>query len=195
MESCVIELTEAAHKYGNLNIRPCGKEFFPPDIFGGSSKKAGLGRPIILRVEGLPEPIKTDIPTDKKTKRPRWMFRERKWVKLFVRYHKLRSDETVRINRINKRIYEVIPENNHGQASPKQRLSKTGDIRKVTREEKRVGIYQTHCNPTKASDVKRSTPLGILNLNWREKDLPERERTRFVHGLHPDFVNFVHHGR
>ena len=31
MESCVIELTEAAHKYGNLNIRPCGKEFFPSD--------------------------------------------------------------------------------------------------------------------------------------------------------------------
>ena len=67
MESCVIKLTEATHKYGNLNIRPCGKGFFPSDVFGGSSKKAGLGTPITLSVEGLSEPIKTDIPTDKKT--------------------------------------------------------------------------------------------------------------------------------
>lgn len=70
-----------------------------------------------------------------------------------------------------------------------------GETQQITREEKRVGIYHTHCNPTKASDVKRSTPLSILNLNWREKDWLEMERTRFVHGLHPDFINFVHHGR
>ena len=49
MESCVIQLTPAATKYGNLNIRPCGKDFFPEDVFGGPSKKAGLGIPITLK--------------------------------------------------------------------------------------------------------------------------------------------------
>lgn len=112
MESCVIQLTPAAKKYGNLNIRPCGKDFFPEDVFGGPSKKVKPGTPITLLVEGLPEPIKTDIPTDKKTKHPRWMFRERKWLRDFVRYHKLLPDDKVTICRLNKRTYEIHPNNN-----------------------------------------------------------------------------------
>jgi hypothetical protein len=195
MESRTIQLTEAANKHGNLNIRACGKDFFPPDVFGGSSKKAGLGTPITLSVEGLPEPIKTDIPTDKKTEHPRWIFRERAWTKKFVKVHNLKTDDTVRISRIDNRTYEVVPENNHGQRRPKQQLTIMGETHRSTREERRVGIYQTHSDHTRASNVTHDTPLEKLNLNWREKDLPERERTRFVHGLHPDFVNFVHHGR
>ena len=42
MDSRVIQLTAAAHKYGNLNIRSCGKSFFPPDAFGGSLYSAEL---------------------------------------------------------------------------------------------------------------------------------------------------------
>ncbi|MHC4539285.1 MAG: hypothetical protein ACYTEK_11490 [Planctomycetota bacterium] len=64
MESHIIELTTAAYKHGNLNIAACGKDFFPPDVFGGSSRAKGLGVPIHLRVKGVPEPIETDIPTD-----------------------------------------------------------------------------------------------------------------------------------
>ncbi len=109
MESRVIKLTEATHKYGNLNIRNCGKDFFPPDVFGGSSKKAGLGTPITLRVEGLSESIVTDIPTDKKTKRPRWMFRERAWAKEFVKLHSLKEGDTIVISRIAPRKYLIIP--------------------------------------------------------------------------------------
>lgn len=126
MDSRVIQLTTAAQKYGNLNIRPCGKEFFPKGIFGGSSKKAGLGVQIALHVKGISQPIETDIPTDKKSGRPRWLFRERVWVKQFVRYHKLRPDDTVRITRINERTYEITPENDHRRGSPRQGLTKTG---------------------------------------------------------------------
>jgi hypothetical protein len=70
MESRVIQLTSAAHKHGNLNIRSCGKDFFPPDAFGGSSVAKGLGNPITVKVEGFSEPIETDIPTDSKTGKP-----------------------------------------------------------------------------------------------------------------------------
>jgi len=111
MESRTIQLTEAAHKYGNLNISSCGKEFFPPDVFGGSSKKVKLGTPITLRVEGMSESINTDIPTDKNSKRPRWMFRKRKWVKDFVRCHRLHANDSVIIERLAKRIYEIKPRN------------------------------------------------------------------------------------
>ncbi|GAI81173.1 unnamed protein product, partial [marine sediment metagenome] len=66
-------------------------------------KKVGLGTPITLRVEGLPEPIKTDIPTEKKTKHIRWMFRERAWVKKFVNVHNLKPGETILVTRIASR--------------------------------------------------------------------------------------------
>ncbi|HUV87251.1 MAG TPA: DNA methyltransferase [bacterium] len=35
------------------------------------------------------------------------------------------------------------------------------------------------------------TDLGELNLNWRECDLPERERTKHVHRLHPYLGKFI----
>ena len=38
---------------------------------------------------------------------------------------------------------------------------------------------------TNISAINPTTDLNSLNLNWREKDLPERERTKHVHRLHP----------
>ena len=184
MESRVIKLTAGAIKNNKLNIRTCGHDFFPDDVLGGSTKNQP-GNHIIIKATGLLSPIKTDIPTDKKTGKPRWFFRKRSWVKEFMRYNKLRQDDTVRINRINDRTYEVVPENNHRRSAPKDRLNTIHENYKSTREERRVGIYQTKSIPTRASDVTYDTPLEKLNLNWREKDLPERERTKHVHRLHP----------
>jgi len=109
MDSRVIQLTPAAKKYGNLNIRPCGLEFFPKGILGGPTKNK-QGTQITIKAYGLPKPVKTDIPTDNKTKRPRWLFRERSWVKNFVRTNSLIPGDTVTVCRISKRTYELIPQ-------------------------------------------------------------------------------------
>jgi len=69
MESRFIELTSAAHKHGNLNIRPCGCEFFPKDVFGSNNRKYGTGVPITIIAPGLKTPVKTDIPIYKSTGR------------------------------------------------------------------------------------------------------------------------------
>lgn len=45
--------------------------------------------------------------------------------------------------------------------------------------------------PTLASEITPDTPLDKLNLNWHEKDLPERERTKHVHRLHPYLGKFI----
>ncbi len=45
--------------------------------------------------------------------------------------------------------------------------------------------------PTTASGVSAETPLSALNLNWREQDLPERERTKHVHRLHPYLGKYI----
>jgi len=108
MDTCVIKLTESAFKYGNLNLRACGKDFFPPDVFGGPNKKAGLGNPIILKVEGFPQEIKTDIPTDRISGKPRWIFRRRAWTRRFVHLNKLRTGDILTISRLDNRTYSLV---------------------------------------------------------------------------------------
>ena len=55
----------------------------------------------------------------------------------------------------------------------------------LTNEEKRAIFYAEESQPTISSSVVPETPLSSLNLNWREKELPERERTKYVHRLYP----------
>jgi len=62
--------------------------------------------------------------------------------------------------------------------------------RLLTNEEKRVSVYRTE-TPTDPRLVTPATSLDELNLNWREKDLPERERTKHVHRLHPYLGKFI----
>lgn len=108
----VIELTSAAKTHGNLYITTCGPDFFPKEAFGSHSRKKGVGKLLTLDVAGLPNPVKTDIPTDKKTGKPRRIFRERRWFKDFVQIHNLHSGDRVTIQRINKNKYSIFPSNN-----------------------------------------------------------------------------------
>jgi DNA modification methylase len=41
------------------------------------------------------------------------------------------------------------------------------------------------------ASINSSTKLSDLNLNWRERDLPESERTKHVHRLHPYLGKFI----
>lgn len=84
------------------------RTFFPPDVFGSPNKKSGLGSPITLNVGGLDREIQTDIPTDRISGRPRWIFRERGWARAFVRSNKLRSGDLITISRLARRTYSVL---------------------------------------------------------------------------------------
>jgi hypothetical protein len=44
---------------------------------------------------------------------------------------------------------------------------------------------------TNFRSVDSTTDLASLNLNWRESDLPEKERTKHVHRLHPYLGKFI----
>lgn len=61
----------------------------------------------------------------------------------------------------------------------------------LTNTEKSMAIYSSLDCPTIANQVTKDTPLETLNLNWREKDLPEKERTKHVHRLHPYLGKFI----
>lgn len=61
----------------------------------------------------------------------------------------------------------------------------------LTNEEKKVKVYSKTKRPTLPTDVDPQTPLDSLNLNWREENLPEKERTKHVHRLHPYLGKFI----
>ncbi len=229
MESCVIKLTKAANKHGNLNIRDCGKDFFPSDVFGGSSRKDGLGKPIILSVEGLSEPIKTDIPTDKKTEKPRWIFRERAWTKKFVRIHNLKDGDTIIVSRIAPRKYQIIPSSVFNNRKKTLLNTMVGNSDLITLQQAanifgktphnirdyiqrgRIKKYDSSGQRiSKARNGQLRVSLKELKdfldvLKWDHKkhhkkglheelgfyDLPEYERTKHVHRIHPYLGKFI----
>ena len=61
----------------------------------------------------------------------------------------------------------------------------------LTAEEDKCAVYQEEHAPTVAQYVTRDTPLEALSLNWTEKQLPERERTKHVHRLHPYLGKYI----
>lgn len=52
-------------------------------------------------------------------------------------------------------------------------------------------VYAATEPPTIPSEVNHDTQLDSLRLNWREKELPEKVRTKHVHRLHPYLGKFI----
>jgi DNA modification methylase len=61
----------------------------------------------------------------------------------------------------------------------------------LTNEESRVGTYPQIGTPTSPGAVTANTPLTELDLNWTEKQLPQNQRTKHVHGLHPYLGKYI----
>lgn len=61
----------------------------------------------------------------------------------------------------------------------------------LTNEESRVPLYFHTGDATDPGTVTADTPLVDLNLNWTEKQLPQSQRTKHVHGLHPYLGKFI----
>ena len=68
-------------------------DFFPQECRGAPKKKNGPGTEITLVVEGLPEPVKTDIAGDGSNGRLRNFFRNRQWVAEFFMGQNLSQHE------------------------------------------------------------------------------------------------------
>jgi hypothetical protein len=103
-DSVTIKLTD-----GNLNnsyiLLNRYTRMFPEDAFGKRSKEEGIGKQVTLFVDGLSEPVKTDIDGKRK------YFRDRKWVRKFFEIHRLKPGDRIVIERIAKYAYRVyVPE-------------------------------------------------------------------------------------
>ncbi|MCT7950374.1 site-specific DNA-methyltransferase [Ancylothrix sp. C2] len=61
----------------------------------------------------------------------------------------------------------------------------------LVNEDNPVSVSLSADKPTIAKKVTPHTDLKKLNLNWSEKDLPEKERTKHVHRLHPYLGKYI----
>ncbi|MBI1189588.1 MAG: hypothetical protein GC200_02760 [Tepidisphaera sp.] len=84
-------------------------DFFPADCYGAPTAKGTPGKLVRLDVDGLSEPVFTDIPTEAKTGKPRRFFRKRGWVRDFFSKHGTRPGDTISIERISSHCFRVSP--------------------------------------------------------------------------------------
>jgi DNA modification methylase len=84
-------------------------DFFPQECYGQSSAKKGTGQKLTLIVDGLANPVETDIATNRDSQRPRDFFRKRAWVGRFFQCHKLHQGDMVAIERVDHYTYRVYP--------------------------------------------------------------------------------------
>ena len=213
IETRVIKITKAAFKYGNLNLSSCGKDFFPSDVFGGPTKNQP-GKLITLKIDGLNNSIETDIPTYK-TGHPHWIFRKRGWSKKFVNFYKLKIKDEIAIIRIEPRIYKISPNGFHSDLVTIEEAAKTVDktihnIRDYIQRgrinkynELGARIYKANNGELRVSLKEIRDFLGTLEQDRKRHHrpgqieelgfygLPEYERTKHVHRLHPYLGKFI----
>ncbi len=84
-------------------------DFFPAECFGASSAQKGTGQPLTLIVDGLLEPVETDIAASSGNGQPRSFFRKRAWVARFFEHHNLHEGSIVAIERLDRFTYRVYP--------------------------------------------------------------------------------------
>ncbi len=98
--------------------------------------------------------------------------------------------------RTTKRKRLHAPPTNDGADSKHERqivmaIEENGD--QLLAKDAPLGYNPVYDTPplTDFASVTPDTALTALNLNWRECDLPERDRTKHVHRLHPYLGKFI----
>lgn len=104
----LIEVTEANLRNGHLYLTG-HLGFFPAACFGSSSKKGTLGQLLTLEVEGLKQPVLTDIPTKAGSCEPRRFFRNRAWVPEFFNANKIKAGDFVMLEKLDRFHIRVAP--------------------------------------------------------------------------------------
>jgi hypothetical protein len=104
----LISITEGNLRNHHLYITEC-RGFFPKECRGQSSAKKGTGQKLTLVVEGLSDPIETDIAGNGKNEHTRNFFRKRAWVGQFIEKHQLQAGDVIAIERVNALTYHVYP--------------------------------------------------------------------------------------
>ena len=79
-------------------------DFLPNECYGESSRTKGIGTELELVVEGLEQPVQTDIGMNGSNGKTRNFFRSRKWVRKFFEKHDIREGDVIAIENYRNHI-------------------------------------------------------------------------------------------
>lgn len=91
---------------GNVRVGRYINGFIPECAVGSPDKKNARGTAITVLLSGLNKEVKTDIPSDKK------IFRTRPEIREFVKYHKLKENDKVYLEKIDSSVFRLRPVTN-----------------------------------------------------------------------------------
>lgn len=103
----ILNVTHEFITQGNIRVGKHINGFIPIDVIGPSSQKNGKGKEITLLLSGLDTEIQTDVPADKK------IFRQRQYIKEFVKFHNLKERDQVYLEKIDYRVFRLRPLSKH----------------------------------------------------------------------------------
>jgi DNA modification methylase len=154
-------------------------DFFPKECYGQSSAKKGTGRRLTLVVDGLPDPVETDIARNGGNEHARNFFRKRSWLGQFFERHRLREGDVVAIERLDSFTYRVYPFRN---GAPKR----TGNG--FEGQEKEATLFQAGAGP----GVELGAPSGFGDTAFtRNRQEPLHRWVPWIAGFSAGFVQEV----
>jgi hypothetical protein len=101
-----ISLTGGNIDNDHIPVTPL-RDLLPSDCFGAANKKNGVGRPVVMHLEGLNRTIETDVGRDAKTRRPRSHFRERRWIRKFFQHYGAKAGDVLEVESLGEREYRL----------------------------------------------------------------------------------------
>ena len=84
-------------------------DFFPNECYGKSTRTKGIGKELELVVEGLEQPVNTDIGLNGSNGKPRNFFRNRQWVRRFFEKHDICEGDVIAIEKLSDFTYRIYP--------------------------------------------------------------------------------------
>lgn len=115
-----------------------------------------MGEKLTLVVDGLSQPVKTDIAVAKGNGKPRSFFRKRAWVDRFFQHHHLKEGDTVAIERLDHLTYRVYPSGGRTIGAGKTGDSKAGG--RGARAEGKTGFGDTAFTKNRNEPLHRWVP-------------------------------------
>jgi DNA (cytosine-5)-methyltransferase 1 len=103
----------------------------------------------------LNEVVKTDIPTDRKTGKPRGFFRDRSWVPRFFEHHRVRTGDKLELERLGRRCYRLSPEASYTAA---EFFAGIGLVRLALEHQRWQVVFANDIDPDKAEMYRHNWP-------------------------------------
>jgi hypothetical protein len=158
----LLVVTPGNVRQGHLYVRG-HYDFFPPGCIGPPRKSARAGGgQIEIVLDGLNQVIKTDLPTDSKTGKPRGFFRDRASIRSFYQHHRVQPDDQIALERLGERRYRLSVERigkNGLQPTAAEFFAGIGLVRLALERQGWRVVFANDIDPDKAEMYRQNWPM------------------------------------